>query len=515
MRIRWREHEMIFVSALVITQLAINIREMYQSSRGITGINYEAGFRDAGLAFAYSKNVFLPQVCSVLLLFGVYLVVNLIILPLIKRISFNDIERMLSFNIIAFLLVIIVSGYLLAIGINLISSYAHPHLFNYGGFRYLAFFGYNDKPLQDLFFGFGRSLSFIGIATALAGLRELITWAIERPGGNRDYRVLVCNNTTPLVFVYFLILILLNPKHGDFLLYFGCITPVFLVYIYNTFWLFPFKGNSSFTHRPVLIRLLLSTFCCSLLSISSFQGGKPLLFFLYWAFLLFVVTYISWLIYQQRRDQILQLRGVQTALAKSDANLQLLRSQINPHFLFNALNTLYATALRKDSDQTAEGIQKLGDMMRFMLEDNTRDHIAMEKEIDYLKNYISLQKLRIRTSDDIVIEDNIEEIRCSHQVAPMLFIPFVENAFKHGISLKGKSWIYIQMDCSETEIRFEIKNSVHLRSGIDEARSGIGLQNVTERLRLLYPNRHQLYIDRSAKEFIVRLIITTNPATVK
>jgi LytS/YehU family sensor histidine kinase len=189
--------------------------------------------------------------------------------------------------------------------------------------------------------------------------------------------------------------------------------------------------------------------------------------------------------------------------------LQFLRSQINPHFLFNALNTLYGTALKENAEQTAEGIQKLGDMMRFMLHENNLDFIPMYKEIEYLKNYIVLQKLRIQSSPGILIEDNIDEARCNRNIAPMLLIPFVENAFKHGISLKEKSWITIKLECTNAIICFEVRNSIHKRFEADteKDKSGIGLKNVAERLKLLYPARHELNVSEDKNEFIAKLII--------
>jgi LytS/YehU family sensor histidine kinase len=199
---------------------------------------------------------------------------------------------------------------------------------------------------------------------------------------------------------------------------------------------------------------------------------------------------------------------METALAKSDANLQLLKSQINPHFLFNALNTLYGTALKGETDKTAEGIQKLGDMMRFMLHENILDRIPMDKELEYLKNFISLQKLRIQPSVNINIEDDIEEISCKMQIAPMLLIPFVENAFKHGIDPREKSWIKIELRCLDNMINFEVRNSVHSgEKDIEHGKSGIGLDNVRERLKLLYADKHILDINETEKEFIIKLIL--------
>jgi two-component system LytT family sensor kinase len=166
------------------------------------------------------------------------------------------------------------------------------------------------------------------------------------------------------------------------------------------------------------------------------------------------------LLYQQRKDKILQLRGAEKALTKSKADLQFLRSQINPHFLFNILNTLYGTALREQAKDTAAGVQKLGDMMRFMLRDNHLDFIPMNSEVSYLKNYISLQKLRVEPDADIMIEENISDDKYGHLIAPMLLIPFVENAFKHGINPLDRSWIKINLSCDRQQIYFEVRNSV-------------------------------------------------------
>ena len=201
--------------------------------------------------------------------------------------------------------------------------------------------------------------------------------------------------------------------------------------------------------------------------------------------------------------------GAQKELVKSKANLHFLRSQINPHFLFNVLNTLYGTALQENAERTAGGIQKLGDMMRFMLHENNLDFIDMGREIDYLENYIALQKLRTQSSPEFIIEDNITGQNCNHKIAPMLLIPLVENAFKHGISLKEKSWIKISLTCNEKEILFEVRNSMHTRQDNDPEKenSGIGFKNVVERLKLIYPDRHQIAVNGNGNEFFVELSI--------
>lgn len=509
MKVRWREHEMIFVTILVVAQIILYSLNMYTPSNATLGVEPAARFEENGIPFLYWRNVLFPQIFSILLVYSGYLAINLLILPLVKKITFDDFEKIISVKTLKAILSITIVAYLLALGINICSFYARPHLFNYSGYQFLSLLGYNDTPMTDLFFGFGKSLSIVLVFTMLFALRELIIWFINKPDGKREYRVMISNNATSVIFVYFLALLIINPIHYDFVLYIACITPLFFLYIYSTFWVFPSQQKNSLLQHPVLKRLLVATVICTFPFIISSGGRKPLLVLLYWAFLLLVAIPVYWLLYQQRRDKIVQLRGMETALARSRADLQFLRSQINPHFLFNALNTLYGTALKERSEHTAEGIQKLGDMMRFMLHENNLDFIPMNKEIEYLRNYIALQKLRTQSSPDILIEDNINEAACDRAIAPMLLIPFVENAFKHGISIKEKSWISIMLECTDKTIDFEVRNSVHLRVGNDteQARPGIGLKNVRERLKLLYPDKHELKVNNDNTEFVVRLVI--------
>lgn len=220
---------MIFITILFTAQIIISLLKMYNPSYDQSGINFASRFKKNGLSFIYWRNVLLPQMGSILLMYLGYVSINLLILPSIKKISFNDFEKLLTINIIKPILVIAVTGYLLAIGVNIISYYAKPHLFNYGDYRFLSLFGYNDKPLSNLFFGFDRAIGFLIFFIAFAGLRELIIWLIKKPDTKREYRTLITNNTTPLIFIYFLLLFLINPLHEDFLVYFACVTPVFLL----------------------------------------------------------------------------------------------------------------------------------------------------------------------------------------------------------------------------------------------------------------------------------------------
>ncbi|MGY4383850.1 two-component system LytT family sensor kinase [Pedobacter sp. UYP24] len=227
-------------------------------------------------------------------------------------------------------------------------------------------------------------------------------------------------------------------------------------------------------------------------------------------FQLVLVPIMAWNIYKSRnRKDIEEIKSLKTELGKSDANLNFLKSQINPHFLFNALNTLYGTALQENAERTSEGIQRLGDMMRFMLEENVADKTFLSRDIDYLKNYIDLQKLRTATTANIHIDTQLEDPLAKYLIAPMVLIPFVENAFKHGISLNSPSHIKITLQTKGDKLFFDVNNSIHVKNENDPERlqSGIGLRNVKERLALLYPNKHELIIRENATEFFVHLTI--------
>jgi two-component system, LytTR family, sensor kinase len=508
MKVRWRELEMV-VAICALASAAILLYRAAYSPGALDAIPaYTAAFAQEGAVFDYVKNAVAPRLAAVFLLFGVYAAVNLWVLPLLRKINFSDLDELRLKPLVKALLAIVSVSYLFALGVNEISHHAKPWLFSYDHYRILALLGYNDAPLRDLFFGFERALGVVSLFVLPAILREIIIYYIERPKGNTEFRVLVANNIAPLLVLFFAALFILNPVHEDFLTYVAFVTPVLALYVYTTFWLFPQKGDGSWLQARILGPLSAAIFIGTLPQGFYIFDDQPYRYLRYGAFLLFIATPVSWLLYQQRKDKILQLKGMESALAKSTADLQFLRTQINPHFLFNAMNTLYGTALNEGSENTATGIQKLGDMMRFMLHENNLDAIPMEKEIAYLKNYVDLQILRTQTSPDIVIEHNIETVKCPRAIAPMLLIPFVENAFKHGISLKEKSWIKIHLECKAGGLEFEVENSIHpTLNDPEKERSGIGLKNVAERLRLLYPGKHRLQIDKNDSRFHIKLTI--------
>jgi hypothetical protein len=185
--------------------------------------------------------------------------------------------------------------------------------------------------------------------------------------------------------------------------------------------------------------------------------------------------------------------------------LRLLKAQINPHFLFNTLNNLFGMA-RKQDPRTADGIAGLSHLMRYMIYESNVELISLEKEIRQIDRLIELQKLRFAEEDDIRINFAIEGKVADIEVPPMLLIPFVENAFKHGISLAAPSYVRIRLNVVGDKLEFSVNNSKHARAEKKaNAGLGIGLHNVRRRLELLYPEKHELAITEGEKEFEVRL----------
>ena len=187
------------------------------------------------------------------------------------------------------------------------------------------------------------------------------------------------------------------------------------------------------------------------------------------------------------------------------AQISSLRSQINPHFLFNTLNNIYATAI-DTSPRTADMVDKLSEMMRYTMKETQKDFVPLAEEINYLNNYIELQKLRLESK--IVFEYTVEGDFTELQIAPMLLIPFVENAFKYGVNSEHDSNIKINIKANESELHFLIvNNKVNIQPNIKENSSGLGIKNTKHRLSLIYPSKHLLTIKETENDFTVSLHI--------
>lgn len=188
-----------------------------------------------------------------------------------------------------------------------------------------------------------------------------------------------------------------------------------------------------------------------------------------------------------------------------NSELSFLRSQISPHFIFNVLNSI-VYLIRSKSDSAESVTIKLSELMRYMLYESESEQVPLDKELNYLKNYIELQKVRF--DEDVAINLKLEGNQSSQLIEPMLMIPFVENAFKHGVGMILDPTIDIYSRSSSEEIFFEVKNKIAPESSADkDSSSGIGLKNVKRRLELLYPDRHALDIIKNDGWFTVQLKI--------
>ena len=517
MKVRWRQHEATLVNIIWAILVARYMWEWARLSPQEISTHYAAPFISSHRHFNYFTRVLLPQVVSILVMVLAYLRVNQLISLCVSPAGRKSVWVFLGTFLQALVII-----YIIGPGINFLSYYTDPYyMTNNTLWTYPLTFGYHPQPFYNVFGGIDMAAFLLAAYLIYACFREVIIYYFEKQQVRRSYQITMVNQATFFAVAFLIIPIFLSVFNlvtdDNFYCYYFAFAPATaLVFSTNVYVLFPRTDKKSFDKSaggffvgPLLLRSFIYTL---VFSIFLRENWSIAIVFGCWAVQVLVMTPLSWLYFQQRKDKILELRGLEQALTKSTADLQFLRMQINPHFLFNALNTLYGTALVEGSTKTAEGIQMLGDMMRFMLHENTLDYIGMDKEIGYLKNYISLQKLRTQASPDIVIEDDITQKDCNHRIAPMLLIPFVENAFKHGISLTEKSWIRIKLECDDQRINFEVRNSIHPSAATDpeRAESGIGLKNVGERLKLLYPGRYHFDYGPQGSQFVAGVTIKAN-----
>jgi LytS/YehU family sensor histidine kinase len=189
---------------------------------------------------------------------------------------------------------------------------------------------------------------------------------------------------------------------------------------------------------------------------------------------------------------------------QNQQELQLLKSQINPHFLFNTLNSLYALTLT-DSQKAAEVTLKLSDLMRYMFTTAQNPSVSLEQEVNYITNYIRLEQLRLNKEAVIIFHKKGDFT--TKNIVPMLFLPFVENAFKHGVETQTQN-IYVEIDLAlqENDLFFQMKNSKPILNQADK--TSVGLINIQKRLQLLYPEKYELTIKDERKTFLIKLWIS-------
>jgi sensor histidine kinase YesM len=190
---------------------------------------------------------------------------------------------------------------------------------------------------------------------------------------------------------------------------------------------------------------------------------------------------------------------------RMQSEIKFLKSQINPHFLFNTLNSLYALTLKK-SDKAPEIVIKLSEMMRYMLYECNERRVPLQKEVNYIQNYLALEALRQSGQADIQFK--VEGQVTDQTIAPLIFIPFLENSFKHGLNHQiSEGYVKVVMKVFENKLLLRILNSkpAQARKSPDKTSGGIGLENVQRRLNLLYPSQYKLDIEDNEKEHIVEL----------
>jgi len=207
----------------------------------------------------------------------------------------------------------------------------------------------------------------------------------------------------------------------------------------------------------------------------------------------------AWFVIAEAEKKVSLMQKMQT-----ETELKALKAQINPHFLFNSLNSIHALAL-KSSAKTKDVVIQLSDMLRYMLYETDVEFVSMKKEIRFIQNYIAVQSVRLDSELDIDMQ-LIGEPE-NHEIAPLLLLPLIENAFKHGNkNTNDDSFIKINLIVRDAII-FEISNRKDERESIETENCGLGIQNVKKRLELIYPGKHELNIMDVGTKFTVYLKI--------
>jgi two-component system LytT family sensor kinase len=219
---------------------------------------------------------------------------------------------------------------------------------------------------------------------------------------------------------------------------------------------------------------------------------------------LFLVFFSLGLSIVERHDS-LEKRQKELEKEKLNSELAFLKNQISPHFFFNTLNNIYSL-IGINGEDAQNAVLKLSKMMRYLLYDSDQGLSQVSSEIEFMNNYIDLMRLRMSDKVDLQVVFPAKAENAS--IPPLLFIPFIENAFKHGVSYRERSFIHIAMQVDKNSVNFTCRNSmVKNREDAHESKSGIGLENVQKRLALLFPGRHDLKIEKTGTEFQVFLKI--------
>ncbi len=236
---------------------------------------------------------------------------------------------------------------------------------------------------------------------------------------------------------------------------------------------------------------------------------KTLPFIILGVFMVVIIVSCVNLVFQHYNSTLqsdaLKRKVLETELQLQEQQLRFLKMQIHPHFLFNTLNTIYGFALKQSKD-TPEVILKLSNLLDYILYQVNKPLVSLQDEIDHIEDYIGLEQIRFNDTLKINFEHKIDK---SLQIPPMLLIPFVENAFKHGDIVQGKLQIAIFLKADEEKLNFKIRNSAN-QINSENNKEGLGLDNVKKRLKLLYGNNYSMEIENDNNNFEVLLAINFN-----
>lgn len=463
---------------------------------------YKPFFEQTGIQFDYYKHYFIPQLLRDIVLFLAFISLNFVIIPRLIR------RDQLFLNIISLILVFFFTAAIL--GLTDVNMRAYLYVENETNTTSLQ--RASEQGVEQAF-----KMFIVMVVYTIIKYSSLYLIIIS-PSIEARYPFIRREGIIATI-AWVVGLLLLVVAKGAFLLIVGWVIAVptaILLYLAGFYKLIPASLNDRYPFISYAIRNFLILFVILIawafvlkMTVKGERAHLAALWIFNSALQMFVTVPMIWFLYKRQQRENEKLDVLKKELGQSAASLDFLRSQINPHFLFNALNTIYGTALQEGAERTSEAVQKLGDMMRFMLQENMKEKISLAREIDYLDNYISLQKLRTVSHPDIKIHTAIETNPGLLQVAPMLFIPFVENAFKHGISFREPSYINISLEVEGNMIILDVSNSRHPRQTNDPEgdKSGIGLENVKQRLQFLYSGRHELKIQDSPNDFSVHLSI--------
>ena len=284
---------------------------------------------------------------------------------------------------------------------------------------------------------------------------------------------------------------LLKGKYLTFFLLYCCWCPIGLIMIFlDTYYVFYPLYNVPTPHFTLLEAYKLT-----------FAVERFVRINLFAIFCVFIKFFKYWYSEQEQKMKIEK--------EKINAELELLRAQLQPHFLFNTLNNLYTLVYEK-SEKAPGMLMRLSRLLSYVLYECRADEVLLTKEIDAMKNYVALEHERYgeRLEVSLNFSGDIED----RMIAPMIFQPFIENAFKHGISEQlGKTWMSIDLSVKNNQLYFKVINSRDVHADNDTTHAGIGINNVKKRLALLYPSKNHLHYGVEDDVFIVSLVIELNP----